>query len=54
MTCRLNDHTMEHLVTQDKKYHKDTKWHTNMNHKLEQITTILMVTLFCLQSLPVL
>ena len=54
MICRLNDHTMKHLVTQYRKYHKDTKWHTNMNHRLEQITTILILTLLCVQSLSVL
>ena len=54
MICRLNDHIIKHLVTQYRLYHKDTKWHTNMNHRLEQITVILILTLLCLQSLPVL
>ena len=51
MICRLNDHTIKCLVTQHyKKYHKDTKWHTDMNDTLEQITTILILTLLVVQS----
>ena len=54
MICRLNDHMMKHLVTQQyRKYHIDTKWYTNMNHILEQITTILILTLLCVQCVSV-
>ena len=42
---------MKCLVTEHyRKYHKDTKWHTNMNHTLEQIKTILILTLLAVQS----
>ena len=54
MICKLNVHTMKHLVTQYRKYHIDMKWHTNMNNRLEQARKILILTLLCSQPLQLL